>query len=151
MHIEKLLYLSKYLLGKGHTKIKYFCNITMPHEYFMQRCLQLAQLGAANVAPNPMVGCVIVVDGKIIGEDIALGTLLGNKDIGKVDANLKINGKGFNINEADINLDGNLDNLEIKQNHKNVGTSCWLKSFYMYSSKINCEHSKILRNFKVFF
>ncbi len=40
----------------------------MPHEYFMQRCLQLAQLGAANVAPNPMVGCVIVVDGKIIGE-----------------------------------------------------------------------------------
>lgn len=54
-------------------------------------------------------------NGKIIGEDIALGTLLGNKDIGKVDANLKINGKGFNINEADINLDGNLDNLEIKQ------------------------------------
>jgi diaminohydroxyphosphoribosylaminopyrimidine deaminase/5-amino-6-(5-phosphoribosylamino)uracil reductase len=66
--IEKLLYCSKYLLVKGHTKIKYFCNITMTHEYFMQRCLQLAQLGARNVAPNPMVGCVIVVDGKIIGE-----------------------------------------------------------------------------------
>lgn len=66
--IEKLLYCSKYLLVKGHTKIKYFCNITMTHEYFMQRCLQLAQLGAGKVAPNPMVGCVIVVDGQIIGE-----------------------------------------------------------------------------------
>lgn len=34
----------------------------------MQRCLQLAQLGLGNVAPNPMVGCVIVYDNKIIGE-----------------------------------------------------------------------------------
>ncbi|MFT5824439.1 MAG: diaminohydroxyphosphoribosylaminopyrimidine deaminase [Crocinitomix sp.] len=37
-------------------------------EKFMQRCLDLAQLGAGNVAPNPMVGCVIVCDGNIIGE-----------------------------------------------------------------------------------
>jgi len=34
----------------------------------MRRCLELAELGAGNVAPNPMVGCVIVLDGKIIGE-----------------------------------------------------------------------------------
>ena len=34
----------------------------------MQKCLDLAQKGRANVAPNPMVGCVIVHDGKIIGE-----------------------------------------------------------------------------------
>jgi len=34
----------------------------------MQRCLDLAQQGLGNVAPNPMVGCVIVHDGKIIGE-----------------------------------------------------------------------------------
>ncbi len=34
----------------------------------MQRCLQLAQNGIGNVAPNPMVGCVIVCDDKIIGE-----------------------------------------------------------------------------------
>ena len=34
----------------------------------MQRALQLARLGAAAVSPNPMVGCVIVHDGKIIGE-----------------------------------------------------------------------------------
>jgi len=34
----------------------------------MQRCLQLAQLGAGSVAPNPMVGSVLVHDGRIIGE-----------------------------------------------------------------------------------
>lgn len=34
----------------------------------MQRCLDLAILGAGNVSPNPMVGAVIVHDGKIIGE-----------------------------------------------------------------------------------
>jgi len=38
------------------------------HEQFMQRCLQLAELGAGHVAPNPMVGAVLVHEGKIIGE-----------------------------------------------------------------------------------
>ena len=37
-------------------------------QIFMQRCLELALLGMGNVAPNPMVGCVIVHDGIIIGE-----------------------------------------------------------------------------------
>jgi len=35
---------------------------------FMQRCLELALLGMGDVAPNPMVGCVIVCNGIIIGE-----------------------------------------------------------------------------------
>ncbi len=34
----------------------------------MQRCLDLASLGAGEVAPNPMVGAVLVYDNKIIGE-----------------------------------------------------------------------------------
>lgn len=38
------------------------------HQKFMERCLFLAQLGAGNVAPNPLVGSVVVCDGKIIGE-----------------------------------------------------------------------------------
>ncbi|WP_439697825.1 bifunctional diaminohydroxyphosphoribosylaminopyrimidine deaminase/5-amino-6-(5-phosphoribosylamino)uracil reductase RibD [Mucilaginibacter sp. AW1-7] len=38
------------------------------HEIFMQRCLELAQLGAGQVSPNPMVGAVVVHEGKIIGE-----------------------------------------------------------------------------------
>lgn len=35
---------------------------------YMQRCLEIAWLGAGYTAPNPMVGCVIVHRGKIIGE-----------------------------------------------------------------------------------
>jgi len=35
---------------------------------YMQRCLELANQGLGNVSPNPMVGCVIVHEGNIIGE-----------------------------------------------------------------------------------
>jgi len=35
---------------------------------YMQRCLQLAKLGEGLTESNPMVGCVIVHDGRIIGE-----------------------------------------------------------------------------------
>lgn len=38
------------------------------HNTYMNRCLQLAKLGERRVAPNPMVGCVIVHNYKIIGE-----------------------------------------------------------------------------------
>ncbi len=34
----------------------------------MQRCLELAQKGGGTVSPNPMVGCVIVRNSKIVGE-----------------------------------------------------------------------------------
>ena len=37
-------------------------------EQYMSRCIQLGKLGAGNVAPNPMVGAVLVYDDKIIGE-----------------------------------------------------------------------------------
>jgi len=35
---------------------------------FMKRCLELAANGLGQVSPNPMVGAVLVCDGKIIGE-----------------------------------------------------------------------------------
>ncbi len=38
------------------------------HEIYMQRCLHLASLGAGFVAPNPLVGAVLVHEGRIIGE-----------------------------------------------------------------------------------
>ena len=38
------------------------------HEIYMQRCLELALLGAGSVSPNPMVGSVLVFDGSIIAE-----------------------------------------------------------------------------------
>jgi diaminohydroxyphosphoribosylaminopyrimidine deaminase/5-amino-6-(5-phosphoribosylamino)uracil reductase len=37
-------------------------------EFYMQRCLDLAKLGIGKVSPNPMVGCVIVHEDRIIGE-----------------------------------------------------------------------------------
>src|SRR4051812_19113050 len=37
-----------------------------PH--FMTRALELAANGRYSVSPNPMVGCVIVLEGEIIGE-----------------------------------------------------------------------------------
>ena len=40
----------------------------MEEEKYMKRCIELAQNGRCNAAPNPMVGAVIVCDGRIIGE-----------------------------------------------------------------------------------
>lgn len=40
----------------------------MTDELFIKRCLQLAEKAKGNVAPNPMVGAVLVHCGKIIGE-----------------------------------------------------------------------------------
>lgn len=38
------------------------------HQQFMARCLQLAAMGAGSVSPNPLVGAVLVHEGRIIGE-----------------------------------------------------------------------------------
>lgn len=43
-------------------------TLIQTHQSYMQRCLELAKLGAGNVAPNPMVGAVLVYDDRIIGE-----------------------------------------------------------------------------------
>ena len=40
----------------------------MEEEKYMRRCIELAGNGLCNVSPNPMVGAVIVCDGRIIGE-----------------------------------------------------------------------------------
>lgn len=41
---------------------------SMEHARWMQRCLQLARNGAGAVAPNPMVGAVLVQQGHILAE-----------------------------------------------------------------------------------
>ena len=40
----------------------------LPDDIFMQRCLKLAELGAGYTSPNPLVGAVLVHEGRIIGE-----------------------------------------------------------------------------------
>lgn len=42
--------------------------VTDVDKNFMYRCIQLAKLGAGHVAPNPMVGAVLVCNNDIIGE-----------------------------------------------------------------------------------
>ena len=37
-------------------------------EQMISRCLELARQGAGKVSPNPLVGAVVVKNGKIIGE-----------------------------------------------------------------------------------
>ena len=39
---------------------------------FMARAIELAKKGRLKVQPNPMVGCVIVKNNKIIGEGLSL-------------------------------------------------------------------------------
>lgn len=39
------------------------------HEVYMRRCLELARLGTGLVSPNPMVGALLVHEGKIIAEN----------------------------------------------------------------------------------
>jgi len=38
------------------------------HQTYMRRCLELASTASGYAAPNPMVGAVVVCDGRIIGE-----------------------------------------------------------------------------------
>ena len=38
------------------------------HTKYMKRCIELATRGIRNTYPNPMVGCIIVHNNKIIGE-----------------------------------------------------------------------------------
>ena len=54
----------RYRLPQGFV---YFCTVEN-HEIYMQRCIDLAYAGQGKVSPNPMVGCVIVKNGKILGE-----------------------------------------------------------------------------------
>mgnify|MGYP003308595455 CR=1 FL=1 len=44
------------------------CSMANEDVLFMRRAFRLALLGMGKVAPNPLVGCVIVKNGKIIGE-----------------------------------------------------------------------------------
>ena len=36
--------------------------------FYMRRCVELARKAIGCTSPNPMVGCVIVKDGKIVGQ-----------------------------------------------------------------------------------
>lgn len=68
-------------------------------EKFMLQCIRLALKGAGKVSPNPLVGCVIVKEGKIIGRGY-------HKRFG--DAHAEVNAvsdahaRGYDIGGADV-------------------------------------------------
>ncbi len=47
--------------------MSYFCDVKI-HEFYINRCIQLAKNGLPLAMPNPSVGAVIVSENKIIGE-----------------------------------------------------------------------------------
>ncbi len=56
-------------VSNTHAKYKIATFVGLnTEEIYMQRCLELAVSGLGSVSPNPMVGCVIVHHGTIIGE-----------------------------------------------------------------------------------
>ena len=58
----------KYSISNQKSTISsYFCDVKIQEKY-IQRCIELAKKGLGTTYPNPLVGSVIVHEGKIIGE-----------------------------------------------------------------------------------
>ena len=55
-------------LSTGFTVLPNFQEAITDEERHIQRCFALAQAGRFSCRPNPVVGCVIVNDGKVVGE-----------------------------------------------------------------------------------
>ena len=55
----------KYPISKNRS---YKNQIIITHEHYIARCIEIAKNGLGTTAPNPMVGCVIVVKDEIIAE-----------------------------------------------------------------------------------
>lgn len=53
---------------KNRLSLRIDYSLLTIHQQYMQRCLDLAKRGIGSVAPNPMVGAVLVYQDKIIGE-----------------------------------------------------------------------------------
>lgn len=51
-------------LGNGD----HLVNVEHDDGFYIRRCVEIARKAVGHTSPNPMVGCVIVKDGKIVGE-----------------------------------------------------------------------------------
>jgi diaminohydroxyphosphoribosylaminopyrimidine deaminase/5-amino-6-(5-phosphoribosylamino)uracil reductase len=65
MPVKILVFHQNYVLA---AKFLIFTGALSTDETYMLRCLELAEQGRGKVAPNPLVGCVIVKDQQIVGE-----------------------------------------------------------------------------------
>lgn len=66
--------------------------------FFMQRALRLAKKGMGTTSPNPMVGCILVKNGEIVGEGF-------HKKAGEAHAEIiALESAGQRVREAEIYL-----------------------------------------------
>lgn len=54
--------------GKLYLQFTIDYSVLTIHETYMRRCIDLANLAAGRISPNPMVGAVMVYENRIIGE-----------------------------------------------------------------------------------
>lgn len=87
-------------------------------EKYMHRCLELASNGRGNVAPNPMVGAVLVSDGKIIGEGFHKKFGEAHAEVVAINSFLKSSGNTSDLSKATLYV-----NLE-PCNHKGKTPPC---------------------------
>lgn len=66
-------------------------------EFIMMRCISLAKKGAGYVSPNPLVGCVIVKDGKIAAEGYHKRFGESHAEINAINSTIR---KGINLKGA---------------------------------------------------
>ena len=68
-------------------------------EFIMMQCIELAKKGAGYVSPNPVVGCVIVKDGKIAAEGYHKCFGEAHAEINAINSALK---KGLNLKGSSL-------------------------------------------------
>lgn len=60
---------SRFSMKEGGGSIGVKCEGSEKDDgFYMRRCVEIARRAIGCTSPNPMVGCVIVKDGKIVGE-----------------------------------------------------------------------------------
>ena len=72
---------------------------------YIQRCLDLARLGAKNVSPNPMVGAVIATPNRIIGEGYHIRYGESHAEVNAVADMLKKNRADFDNTSLFVSLE----------------------------------------------
>jgi len=69
------------------------------HEQLMKQCIKLARKGCGNVSPNPLVGCIIIKNGKIIGKGYHKKYGEAHAEVNAINDAMK---NGYEVEGADV-------------------------------------------------
>src|SRR6185312_6239633 len=86
-----------------------------------------------------------VYEGKISTDNFQIGKFINNSEIGNIVFNGKINGKGFNANDVNIGVDGNINKIEFNgYTYTNITAHGDFKNkLFTGTGSINDPHIKI--------